>query len=261
MTEKVEVNQLLGMQQGEQAPTQIPEQTPVETPEQAPAEKVEAVPTTKEEPAEKQEEVVEEKVEEKDEKEEEEIPQEEVKVSEEEVKEVEVEEKKEEEKQKEEVKEDIKDKSEEYIESVIENLLEDTTKLRIDSRVIEKERDVFKEKREEASKELNSLKYDSKRIAVRDEYRPLLKVMEEHAQDPKDNNSEMRVLTMLYEQIAWITWADYRAEINDFYQRKAQNISKLSWTNTWVSSVPSVVGKKWPKATWVVRQSGTRKRF
>jgi len=253
----VEVNQLLWMDVGTQGAEAVPmaKEEVVSVPE-VKKEVVAEPPKEEAEPAKVEEKVPEEKAEEAAEIKEEEV----VTVKEE--KQIEKEEKQDEEKKKEEVKEDIKDKSADYIESVIENLLEDTTRLKIDARVIEKERDTYKERWESAMQELNWLKYDSTRIAVRDEFRPLLKTMEEYMQDPKDNNSEIKMISMLYEQIASITWGDYRAEINDFYKRKAQNISKLSSNDSqWVTKVPSVLWQKQYRPTGVVRRWGWEKRF
>lgn len=163
---------------------------------------------------------------------------------------------------KEEIKEDIKWKDEDYINNIVGSLLEDNTKLEFEQQKSLKQVDFYKEKYEEIRKELNDLKYDERKMTVREDFKPLLKLLEQNLSTPDDKEIEYRLLTMLYDQISQRTKEDYRNNITGYYQSKAQAASKLSQepSGAWT---PMIKGQQRYNPSGIVKQhwGATTRRF
>lgn len=130
---------------------------------------------------------------------------------------------------------------------MIDNLFEESTKYKIEKERASKEAEYYKEAFDKSQRELNDLKYDSKRIAVPEHHRPLLKLLVEHEQDPQNSDTEYRLISMLYEYSSGITGKDYRPEIQSIYREKAQRASNL--TNN-ISRNPAAYSARTEKKTY-----------
>ena len=132
------------------------------------------------------------------------------------------------EEEKKEVLEDLEDKDESYVQQVVSKILDESIEKDFNLAKLQKESELYKTKYEEMEKELNQYKYDNSKVKVADDYKPLVRSLEQYRATPDDVNAKLKAVTDLYDMIAMLTGENTRQEIQKHYNKMAMAITNMS---------------------------------
>ena len=87
----------------------------------------------------------------------------------------------------------------------ITKILDESAEKDFNLQRVTKESELYKTKYEDAMQQLNEIKFDTSRVVVKDDFKPLLRSFEQHKAAPDDKNAKMKFLSDLYDMISVVS--------------------------------------------------------
>jgi len=156
------------------------------------------------------------------------------------------------EEEKKEILKDIEDKDENYVQQVVTKILDESVEKDFNLQKAIRESEIYKKNYEDAMERLRGYEFDGSRMIVRDEYKPLMRSLEQFKATPDDKNTKLKAVTDMYDMISMITWEDTRSEVQKHYNKMAQAVSNMSQqtsAGTPIQRQPVQQSRLW----WIVR--------
>lgn len=109
------------------------------------------------------------------------------------------------EEEKKEILKDIEDKDENYVQQVVTKILDESVEKDFNLQKAIRESEIYKKNYEDAMERLRGYEFDGSRMIVRDEYKPLMRSLEQFKATPDDKNTKLKAVTDMYDMISMIT--------------------------------------------------------